>query len=54
MKSQEVYALLDAAGVEYELIEIFEGSRFLRIEVEEENQEISIDDISHLNEQEQL
>jgi hypothetical protein len=43
MTAQEIYALLDAAGVEYELIEIFEGSRFIRIEVEEE----------HLNEQEQ-
>jgi hypothetical protein len=54
MTAQELYTLLDAAGVEYELIEIFEGSRFLRIEVEDENQEIAIDDISHLNEQEQV
>ena len=38
MTAQEIYDLLDAAGVEYELIEIFEGSRFIRIEVEEEQE----------------
>jgi hypothetical protein len=35
MTAKEVYALLDEAGIEYEVIEIFEGARFVRIEVEE-------------------
>lgn len=41
MTPQELYDLLDKAGVEYELIEIFEGARYLRIVVEEteENEE---------------
>ena len=41
MTPQELYDLLDKAGVEYELIEIFEGARYLRIVVEEteENKE---------------
>lgn len=54
MTAQEVYALLDAAGVDYEVVEIFDGARFIRIEVDEfnENIDIAIDDISHINEQE--
>lgn len=36
MTPQELYALLDKAGVDYEVIEIFEGSRFLRVVVDEE------------------
>ena len=39
MTPQELYEVLDNAGVEYEIIEIFEGSRLLRIEVTEENEE---------------
>ena len=39
MTPQELYALLDKAGVDYEVIEIFEGARFLRIEVVELNEE---------------
>lgn len=35
MTPQELYALLDKAGVDYEVIEIFEGSRFLRVVVDE-------------------
>lgn len=35
MTPQELYDLLDKAGVDYEVIEIFEGARFLRIEVAE-------------------
>ena len=35
MTPQELYALLDKAGVDYEVIEIFEGSRFLRVVVYE-------------------
>lgn len=38
MTAQEVYALLDKAGIEYEVVEIFEGARWLRIEVEEVNE----------------
>jgi hypothetical protein len=35
MTAEEVYATLDNAGIEYEVVEIFEGARWLRIEVEE-------------------
>lgn len=35
MTAQEIYDLLDKAGVEYEVVEIFEGARWLRVEVEE-------------------
>ena len=38
MTPQELYDLLDKAGVEYELIEIFEGARYLRVVVNEEEQ----------------
>ena len=33
MTPTELYTLLDDAGVEYEVVEIFEGARYLRIEV---------------------
>ena len=39
MTPQELYALLDKAGVDYEVIEIFEGSRFLRVVVDEVNED---------------
>jgi len=39
MTPQELYDLLDKAGVDYEVIEIFEGARFLRVEVIELNEE---------------
>ena len=35
MTPQELYELLDKAGVEYEVTEIFEGVRYLRVVVEE-------------------
>ena len=35
MKPNELYTLLDDAGVDYEVVEVFEGARFLRIEVDE-------------------
>ena len=38
MTPSELYALLDKAGIEYEVVESFEGARWLRIEVEEEDQ----------------
>lgn len=37
MTTDELYALLDKAGIDYEVIEVFEGVRFLRICVEEHN-----------------
>jgi hypothetical protein len=39
MTAEQLYKLLDDAGVEYELVEIFEGARWLRIEVEEVSDE---------------
>lgn len=36
MTPAELYALLDAHGIEYEIIEIFEGVRLLSIEVNDE------------------
>lgn len=38
MTAMELYQLLNAAGIEYEVVEIFEGARWLRIEVEEEDE----------------
>ena len=39
MTPKELYELLDKAGVDYEVVEIFEGVRFLSIEVTEEETE---------------
>jgi hypothetical protein len=39
MTPQELYEVLDNAGVEYEIVEIFDGTRLIRIEVTEENEE---------------
>lgn len=38
MTPQELYEVLDNAGIEYEIVEIFEGVRLLRIEVNEEGE----------------
>ena len=35
MNAMELYELLNKAGVDYEVTEIFEGVRYVRIEVEE-------------------
>lgn len=35
MKPNELYTLLDNAGIDYEVVEVFEGARFLRFEVDE-------------------
>ena len=40
MTAQDIYRILDNAGIEYELVEIFEGARWLRIEVEEEEEDV--------------
>jgi hypothetical protein len=39
MTPKELYELLDKAGLEYEIVEIFEGVRVLRIEVEDGDEE---------------
>ena len=41
MTAQELYELLDKAGIEYDLVEIFEGVRIVRIEVDEEAEDDS-------------
>ena len=38
MTPQELYEVLDNAEIEYEVVEIFEGTRLIRIEVTEENE----------------
>lgn len=35
MTAQEMYDLLDKAGIDYEVVEIFEGARYLRVDVTE-------------------
>jgi hypothetical protein len=40
MTAMELYELLNKAEIEYEVIEIFEGARFIRVEVEEEEEEL--------------
>lgn len=37
MTATELYDLLDKAGVDYEVVEIFDGSRWLKIDVEEQS-----------------
>ena len=37
MTPDELYELLDKAGVDYDVVEIFEGARILRVMVDEEN-----------------
>ena len=38
MTPQELYELLDKAGLDYEVVEVFEGARWIRFEVEEEEE----------------
>jgi len=38
MTPKELYELLNNAGVDYEVTEIFEGVRYIRVLVEEEEQ----------------
>ena len=35
MTAQQMYEALDKAGIEYELVEIFEGLRLIRVEVDD-------------------
>jgi hypothetical protein len=39
MTPTQLYDLLEKAGVEYEIVEIFEGVRILSIEVNDEKEE---------------
>ena len=39
MTPTELYDLLEKAGVEYEIVEIFEGVRILSIEVDDNKEE---------------
>jgi hypothetical protein len=39
MTANELYELLNKADVDFEIVEIFEGCRWLRFEVEEETDE---------------
>ena len=39
MTPMELYELLNNAGVDYEVTEIFEGVRYVRVIVEEESEE---------------
>jgi hypothetical protein len=39
MTAMELYELLNNAGVDYEVTEIFEGVRYVRVIVEEENED---------------
>jgi hypothetical protein len=38
MTPQELYELLDKAGLDYEVVEVFEGIRWIRFDVEEEEE----------------
>jgi hypothetical protein len=37
MTAHEIYEMLDQAGVDFEVIQVFDGSRFIQVKVEEEN-----------------
>jgi hypothetical protein len=39
MTPMELYELLNKAGVDYEVVEIFEGVRLVRVVVEEEEED---------------
>ena len=39
MTAQELYELLDRAGVEFQVVDLFEGLRILRVEIEEVEEE---------------
>lgn len=40
MTAKELYELLDKGGVDYEVTEIFEGVRYVRVVVEEESDDV--------------
>ena len=38
MTPQKLYELLDKAGLDYEVVQVFEGIRWIRFDVEEEEE----------------
>ena len=44
MTPTEIYDVLDRIGVEYEVVEIFDGLRVINIEVEEPTEEDEVED----------
>jgi hypothetical protein len=42
MTPKELYELLDKTGIDYEVVEIFEGVRFIRVVVEEEAEDETV------------
>lgn len=38
MTAKELYEALDKAGIDFEIVELFEGCRWLRFEVDEEEE----------------
>lgn len=36
MTADELYEILDKAGIDFEIVEIFEGARFIRVVVDDE------------------
>lgn len=45
MTPQELYDLLDSHGVEYDVVEVFEGARWIRVEVTEPTDEEEEDNV---------
>lgn len=43
MNANEIYKVLDKAGIEYEVTEMYEGVRYLRVVVEELKEEVDED-----------
>ena len=39
MTAAELYSILNENGVEFDVIEVFEGSRFIRVGIEDDEQE---------------
>ena len=39
MTATELYSILNENGVEFDVIEVFEGSRFIRVEIEEDDEQ---------------
>ena len=39
MTATELYSILNENGVEFDVIEVFEGSRFIRVEIDEDDEQ---------------
>lgn len=44
MTAMDLYDLLNSAGVQFEVVEIMDGSRHIQVMVEEEDEEVSNED----------